>query len=193
MSRIGKLPVAIPQGVKVSFSSGTVTVEGSKGKLSYKPADGITVKVENSLVHVELIGFSVSEKKGKENNAEVVSKQLNSNYGTTRALINNMILGVSKGWKKTLQLNGVGYTAKLQGNKLTLAVGYSHDVVFELPKEIKCAVTKESIDLESCDRVLLGEYAARIRKSQPPEPYLGKGIKYSDEVIRRKAGKTGKK
>jgi large subunit ribosomal protein L6 len=104
-----------------------------------------------------------------------------------------MVKGVSAGWKKSLELHGVGYTAKLQGKNLVLAVGFSHDVTMLIPDAIKCTVTKNVIDLESNDRELLGTFAAKIRDVQPPEPYLGKGIKYSDETIRRKAGKTGKK
>jgi len=104
-----------------------------------------------------------------------------------------MVLGVTQGWKRSLEMVGVGFNAQLKGKDLVLAVGFSHDVTFEVPTEIKCAVTKTTIDLESADKELLGTFAARIRRVQPPEPYLGKGIKYSNEVVRRKAGKTGKK
>jgi large subunit ribosomal protein L6 len=104
-----------------------------------------------------------------------------------------MVKGVSAGWKKVLELNGVGYTAKLQGNNIVLAVGFSHDVTMEVPAGVKATVTKNQIELESADREVLGTFAAKIRDTQPPEPYLGKGIKYSDEIVRRKAGKTGKK
>jgi large subunit ribosomal protein L6 len=104
-----------------------------------------------------------------------------------------MVQGVSKGWKKNLELNGVGFVAKLQGPHLVLAVGFSHDVTMEVPSAIKCTVTKNTIDLESCDKELVGTFAAKVRQVQPPEPYLGKGIKYANETIRRKAGKTGKK
>jgi large subunit ribosomal protein L6 len=119
--------------------------------------------------------------------------QARADYGTARATINNMVLGVSTGWKKTLELNGVGYAAKLQGQKLVLSVGFSHDVTMDVPTSIKCIVAKNSIDMESADREALGTFAAKVRQVQPPEPYLGKGIKYSDEKVRRKAGKTGKK
>jgi large subunit ribosomal protein L6 len=104
-----------------------------------------------------------------------------------------MVKGVSAGWKKTLELNGVGFNAKLQGQKLVLAVGFSHDVTMDVPSAIKCNVQKNSIEMESADREILGTFAAKVRDVQPPEPYLGKGIKYSDEKVRRKAGKTGKK
>lgn len=178
MSRIGKLPVALPQGVKGSVSGSTVLVEGPKGKLSYSVRPGIKVELQNGNFIVSMIGSD---------------GQAKADYGTTRATINNMVKGVSAGWKKTLELNGVGYTAKLQGKNLVLAVGFSHDVTMQVPDAIKCAVNKNTVELESSDREILGTFAAKVRDVQPPEPYLGKGIKYSDETIRRKAGKTGKK
>jgi large subunit ribosomal protein L6 len=180
MSRIGKLPVAVPQGVKASVQAGAVVIEGPKGRLSYSPAKGISVVVEAG--HV-----IVSAGDNLEN------AQLKADFGTTRARINNMVKGVSTGWKRTLELNGVGFTAKLAGQSLTLAVGFSHDVVVQVPKELKCNIVKNVIELEGADRELIGQLAATIRKVQPPEPYLGKGIKYAEEKIRRKAGKTGKK
>ncbi len=178
MSRIGKRPVVIPQGVKASVNGGLVLVEGPLGKLQFQPGPGIVVAIDSGHVLVKV---------------EAESKQTQADYGTARATINNMVNGVSKGWKRSLELSGVGYTAKLQGQKLVLAVGFSHEVEFDVPKTIKCVVNKNAIELESCDRELLGTFASRIRKTQPPEPYLGKGIKYSEEVIRRKAGKAGKK
>ncbi len=178
MSRIGKLPVAIPAGVKGSVASGSVAVEGPKGKLTFVVRSGVNVEVIDGKFICSITGSDI---------------QSRANFGTTRATINNMVLGVSAGWKKSLELNGVGFVAKLQGKNLVLAVGFSHDVVMEVPGDIKCVVTKNLIDLESCDKELVGMFAAKIRQVQPPEPYLGKGIKYSDEVVRRKAGKTGKK
>jgi large subunit ribosomal protein L6 len=180
MSRIGKLPVALPQGVKANVQAGDIIIEGPKGRLSFRPAHGVQVAVEGGKVIV-----SAPE--------SVTNAQLKANYGTARARINNMVKGVSTGWKRSLELNGVGFTAKLAGQALTLTVGFSHEVVIEIPKEVKCNVTKNVIDLDSADRELVGQVAARIRKVQPPEPYLGKGIKYAEEKIRRKAGKTGKK
>jgi large subunit ribosomal protein L6 len=185
MSRVGKRPIEIPSGVKASVASGTVTVEGPKGKLDFKLGADINVVVEQG----KILLSPVVSGKGEDS----IADEHRARFGTARALINNMVTGVSKGWKRSLELNGVGFTAKLQGQVLTLAVGFSHDVVFDLPKEIKCSVTKNTIDLESADRQLVGNYAARIRKTQPPEPYLGKGIKYAEEKVRRKAGKTGKK
>lgn len=178
MSRIGKLPVALPQGVKGVVSGDVVSVEGPKGKLSFRIRPGIKVEVVDGSFIVSMTG---------------TDSQTNTHYGTARATINNMVKGVSTGWKKTLELHGVGYTAKLQGKNLVLAVGFSHDVTMLIPDAIKCSVTKNVIDLESSDRELLGTFAAKVRDVQPPEPYLGKGIKYSDEKVRRKAGKTGKK
>lgn len=178
MSRIGKLPVALPQGVKGVVSGSLVSVEGPKGKLSFSVRPGVNVALENGIFIVSLTGSDAQAK---------------ADYGTTRATINNMVKGVSAGWKKVLELNGVGYTAKLQGKNLVLSVGFSHDVTMQVPDVIKCAVTKNQIELESSDREILGMFAAKVRDVQPPEPYLGKGIKYSDEKVRRKAGKTGKK
>jgi large subunit ribosomal protein L6 len=178
MSRIGKLPVALPQGVKGAVSGNVVSVEGPKGKLSFGIRPGIQVDLKDGNFIVSMVGTDAQSK---------------ADYGTARATINNMVKGVSAGWKKVLELNGVGYTAKLQGKNLVLAVGFSHDVTMEVPGAIKATVTKNQIELESADREVLGTFAAKIRDTQPPEPYLGKGIKYSDEVVRRKAGKTGKK
>lgn len=179
MSRIGKLPVTVPSGVKTSIAAdGLVLVEGPRGKLSYRPGTGVKVLMNGDTIVVERTGQD---------------RQSQANYGTTRAILNNMVTGVSKGWKRSLELHGVGYTAKLQGSTLVLSVGFSHDVKMELPNEVKAAVNKNVIELECNDRQLLGVVAARIRKVQPPEPYLGKGIKYAEETIRRKAGKTGKK
>jgi large subunit ribosomal protein L6 len=178
MSRIGKLPVALPQGVKGAVSGAVVSVEGPKGKLSYTVRPGVKVELNDGKFAVSLVGADAQSK---------------ADYGTTRATINNMVKGVSAGWKKSLELNGVGYTAKLQGKNLVLSVGFSHDVTMVIPDAVKCTVNKNVIDLESNDREALGTFAAKCRDVQPPEPYLGKGIKYSDEKIRRKAGKTGKK
>jgi len=178
MSRIGKLPVVIPSGVKGMIANDIVSVEGPKGKLSFTIRSGVKVEVVDERFVVSIVG---------------TDNQSRANYGTTRATINNMVLGVSKGWKKTLELNGVGYVAKVQGKDLVLSVGFSHDVPMPIPAAVKCTLNKNQIELESCDKELLGTFAARIRQVQPPEPYLGKGIKYTTETIRRKAGKTGKK
>lgn len=188
MSRVGKQPVIIPQGVKASVQGNVVSIEGPKGKMSFTLGRGVKAAVEDGKVVVTPL-IVEKDRSGKQ----VIPTAVKANYGTARALINSMVLGVTKGWKRALEMNGVGFTAKLQGQKLTLAVGLSHDVVIDLPKEVTCTVTKNVIELESADRELLGTLAARIRKVQPPEPYLGKGIKYVGEKIRRKAGKAGKK
>ena len=178
MSRIGKQPVPVPGGVQVSIQEGAVSVKGPKGVLRMPLGAGVEVVQEGSSVIVQKTGSD---------------KQAQANYGTTRAHLKNMILGVTDGWKRSLELSGVGYTAKLEGNVLTLAVGYSHEVKVLIPEDLKCSVGKTTIDLEGCSRDLVGQLASRIRKVRPPEPYLGKGIKFSNEKIRRKAGKTGKK
>jgi len=178
MSRIGKLPVALPSGVKGGVAGGVVSVEGPKGKLSYTIRPGIGVELVDGKFVVSITGTDL---------------QARADYGTARATINNMVQGVSKGWKKVLELNGVGFNAKVQGQKIVLAVGFSHDVVLDIPTAVKCTVQKNTVELESADREILGTFAAKVRDVQPPEPYLGKGIKYAEEKIRRKAGKTGKK
>lgn len=178
MSRIGKLPVAVPQGVKGAVAGNVVSVEGPKGKLSFTVRPGVKVELADGSFVVSMTGSDGQSK---------------ADYGTARATINNMVQGVSKGWKRMLELNGVGFAAKLQGKNLVLAVGFSHEVSMEVPADIKAVVQKNSIELESANRELVGTFAAKIRQVQPPEPYLGKGIKYAEEKVRRKAGKTGKK
>ncbi len=183
MSRIGKLPVQIPAGVKAQLSGRHVLIEGPGGKLEMDLSPNVSLEQRDGALWVSAV------KSGDRRAA----KQINADFGTARALLNNMVVGVTKGWKKGLELVGVGYTATLKGSDLVLTAGYSHDVILKVPKEIKCAVTKNTIDLQSTHRELLGTFAAKIRKVRPPEPYLGKGIKYNNETIRRKAGKTGKK
>ncbi|RMG42775.1 MAG: 50S ribosomal protein L6 [Candidatus Dadabacteria bacterium] len=177
MSRIGKLPVEIPSGVQASVDKGVVSVQGPKGKLEYHLKPNIEVSlVDNTLV---------VKPRGSD-------KQTRADYGTTRAHLNNMVLGVTRGWQRKLELNGVGFNAQQKGQELVLSVGFSHDVTLRIPENVTCKVGKGTIELESCSKEAVGQFAARIRKVQPPEPYLGKGIKYAEETIRRKAGKTGK-
>lgn len=178
MSRIGKAPIQLPQGVKVSVSGAKVNVEGPKGKLHYDARSELKVVVDANLVKVELVKDT---------------PEARAIWGATRAHLNNMVTGVSTGWKRGLELNGVGYVAKVQGPKLVLSVGFSHDVEMTIPQGVKCTVNKNQLEMEGVDREVLGTFAAKVRKVQPPEPYLGKGIKYVEETIRRKAGKTGKK
>jgi large subunit ribosomal protein L6 len=178
MSRVGKLPVAVPAGVTVGIDGRVVNVSGPKGKLAYTIGSSVDVSQADGKIVVAIKGDT---------------KQARANFGTTRAIISNMVKGVTQGWKRSLELNGVGFTAKVAGKKLVLTVGFSHDVELEIPAEIKCAVNKNLIELESPDKQSIGTFAAIVRGTQPPEPYLGKGIKYSEEKVRRKAGKTGKK
>jgi large subunit ribosomal protein L6 len=179
MSRIGKLPVVIPAGVTVDVKEGNdVTVKGPKGTLerTFVPQIGIEVK-ENEVI--------VTRPDDKKENKAL--------HGLTRALIHNMVVGVSEGFKKVLEVNGVGYKAQKQGKKLVLSLGYSHPVEMEDPEGIESAVEGNKITVSGISKEKVGQYAAEIRGKRPPEPYKGKGIKYSDEIIRRKVGKTGKK
>lgn len=181
MSRIGRLPVPIPQGVKVGIDKNEVTVEGPKGKLvrSFPPED-----LEVALQDGEIVVI----RKGDQRRRRAL-------HGLTRALINNMVTGVTEGFTRDLDVVGVGYRAELQGNNLVLYVGYSHPVTFEPPEGIQFFVEKggRSFSISGIDKEMVGEYAARVRRVRPPEPYKGKGIQYRGEVVRRKAGKAGKK
>ena len=183
MSRIGKLPVAVPSGVQVNVQGNTVSVKGPKGTLSQTIADGITLEMEENKVVVKR---STEQKRHK------------SLHGLYRSLLANMIKGVSQGYKIEQELVGVGYRASNQGQMLDLVLGHSHHVVFELPTEVKVSTKTERgsnpmIILESHDKQLIGQVAAKIRSIRKPEPYKGKGIKYSNEQIVRKAGKTAGK
>ena len=182
MSRIGKAPVSIPAGVNVTVNGKVVTVKGPKGELVQNIAETISVKVDQNEVVLERASESISDK---------------SLHGLTRSLINNMVIGVSEGYKKELELVGVGYRASSQGQVLELSLGYSHNIFLELPNEVKVETVSERnqnprITLESCDKQLVGQVAAKIRSFRKPEPYKGKGIKFRGEQIRRKAGKSAK-
>jgi large subunit ribosomal protein L6 len=177
MSRIGKQAVVVPNQVEVAVQGGLVSVKGPKGALSLTCPSGTSVAYADGRIQVSCFAKS---------------KQARADYGTTRALVLNMVRGVSKGWSKKLLLNGVGYQAKQTGNSLVLIVGYSHEVNMEVPANVVCRAGGTTIELESADRDLLGMFAAKIRDVAPPEPYLGKGIRYDTETVRRKAGKTGK-
>lgn len=179
MSRIGKRPIEIPQGVKVVLSDSTVTVQGPKGTLSRKIVSGINVLVGDKEIVLS-----------KEND----SLKTSGAYGLTRTLISNMVTGVTKGFERALEINGVGYRAEAKGDVLNLSLGYSHPVNFPLPQGITVEVEKMTkMVVKGIDKELVGQTAAKIRSFRGPEPYKGKGIKYADEVILRKAGKTGKK
>lgn len=180
MSRIGKHPVAIPAGVTVTITPDSVTVKGPKGELTQQIKE-VTVKQEGDQIIVERPVHN--------------DKLAHSLYGTYRALIANMVHGVSEGFTKQLELVGVGYRASSQGQKLDLALGFSHNVIFELPAEIKVETVSEKgqnpiVKLYSHDKELLGKVCAKIRSLRKPEPYKGKGIKFVGEIIRRKAGKS---
>ena len=179
MSRIGRLPVAIPAGVTVEIKENNhVTVKGPKGTLERVLPSEMEIKQEDGHVVVT-----------RPNDL----KKMKSLHGLTRTLIQNMVVGVSEGYTKTLEVNGVGYRAAKQGNKLVLSLGYSHPVEMVDPEGISSAVDGNKIVVSGIDKEKVGQYAAEIRDKRRPEPYKGKGIKYADEVIRRKVGKTGKK
>lgn len=180
MSRIGKLPIVLPAGVSISAEGNVVTVKGPKGELSQTIDPSISVAVEDGQVHV----LRSSDE-----------KQERAFHGLYRALIHNMVVGVSEGYKKELELVGVGYRASNKGNILELSLGYTHPIFFELPKEVKVETKSERnknplIILESFDKQLLGQVCAKIRSFRKPEPYKGKGVKFVGEVIRRKSGKS---
>lgn len=179
MSRIGRLPVAIPAGVTVEVNEANhVVVKGPKGTLERTLPVEMAIKVEDGHVVVT-----------RPNDL----KKMKSLHGLTRTLIQNMVVGVSEGYTKTLEVNGVGYRAAKQGNKLVLSLGYSHPVEMVDPEGLTSAVDGNKIVVSGIDKEKVGQYAAEIRDKRRPEPYKGKGIKYADEVIRRKVGKTGKK
>lgn len=179
MSRIGRLPVTVPAGVQVKIENTEVCVKGPKGELSYKFSPLMKVDLENGQVVVQ------------RSSDEASIKAL---HGTTRALINNMVTGVSTGFSRSLVIEGVGYRAEMDGAKLVLYVGYSHPVVVEPPDGIKFdADTKaKTITISGFDKELVGQTAANVREIRPPEPYKGKGLRYSNEFVRRKPGKAGK-
>ena len=184
MSRIGKLPIAIPSGVTVEYKDGIVSVKGPKGEMSQKVDSSIKVNVADG--HVT---FEVDE------NSPVNIKQKQAFHGLYRSLVNNMVVGVSEGYKKVLELVGVGYRVSNQGNIIEFALGYTHPIFIELPKVVKVETKRERnqnplLMLESCDKQLLGLICAKIRSFRKPEPYKGKGILFQGEVIRRKSGKT---
>ena len=179
MSRIGRLPVAIPAGVTVDIADGNkVTVKGPKGTLERVLPEEMEIKLEDGHVVVT-----------RPNDL----KKMKSLHGLTRTLIHNMVVGVSEGYEKVLEVNGVGYRAAKSGNKLTLSLGYSHPVEMIDPEGLESVVDGNKITVKGIDKEKVGQYAAEIRDKRRPEPYKGKGIKYADEVIRRKVGKTGKK
>lgn len=180
MSRIGKLPITVPGGVTITVGDGnTVTVKGPKGTLTEKLSPAMELSEENGVLTVKRPSDS---------------KEHRSLHGLTRSLVHNMVVGVTEGYKKSLEINGVGYRAAKEGNKLILTIGYSHPVeVSEIPGITIEVPQPNQIVISGCDKQMVGQFAAEVREKRPPEPYKGKGIKYTDEVIRRKVGKTGAK
>lgn len=178
MSRIGKVPVVIPEKVTVSVNFPAIKVKGPKGELSFNLHETVNVEIKEGKV-------LVTPKKD--------TLEARSQWGTARTQISNMVTGVSTGFVKSLEFNGVGYKAAVQGTTLTLSLGYSHVIDFPLPAGITAKVTKNVIDIEGFNKNLIGDVAAKIRSFREPEPYKGKGVRYIDEVIKRKAGKSGGK
>ncbi len=175
MSRIGKKPVELPSGVEASLSGQTVTVKGPKGSREFTATDDVQITIDGNVVTVE--------PRGK-------SKRARQQWGMSRTMVANLVEGVTNGFKKELELSGVGYRAQAQGNKLTLNLGYSHDVIFDVPEGVSVTTPKQTeVVVEGIDQQLVGQVAANIREWRSPEPYKGKGIKYKGEYIFRKEGK----
>ncbi len=179
MSRVGKLPIPLPKGVEVTLSEAILTVKGPKGTLTRSVPESVDVEIGKETIEFKRRSESIEAR---------------STHGLIRALVNNMVRGVSEGFVKGLEIQGTGYRAEVQGSNLNLSLGYSHPVQFPLPVGIKASVEKANIvRLEGIDIEVLGETAARIRALRPVEPYKGKGVRYAGEHVRRKAGKTGSK
>lgn len=178
MSRIGKKPVSVPDKVTVTIQNNVIDVKGPKGALTFTYNSGVVVEKKENTIVVSPADSSLKNR---------------GLWGLTRTLVGNMVTGVTDGFTKTLEFNGVGYKAAVAGNVITLNLGYSHPIEYTLPVGIEVKVTKNVIDVIGCDKELVGFVAAKIRSFRGPEPYKGKGIKYANETIIRKAGKTGKK
>lgn len=177
MSRVGKLPIAIPSGVTITIEPSEITVTGSKGTLKQFAIPGITVEQKDQ----ELIVTRANDE-----------PKIRAKHGLMRALLNNMVQGVSQGFSKKLEINGVGYRVALQGADLKMNLGFSHDVIYKIPAEVKAEVAQNTITVSGISKQQVGQVAAEIRALKKPEPYKGKGIKYEGERIIRKAGKSGK-
>lgn len=179
MSRVGKAPVNIPDGVDVKIQKNLVTVKGPKGELKWTYPAGIKVSVQDNTVIIE---------------RPAETKQFMSLHGTTRSIIANMVTGTSAGYKREMEIIGVGYRAQVQGQKITFTLGYSHPITFNLPEGVTAQIDKKQtqLTLEGIDKYLVGQVAANIRSLRPPNVYKGKGVRYADEIVRLKAGKAGK-
>lgn len=179
MSRIGKLPIVVPGGVKISFVDSVLSIKGPNGTLNRQIMSAVSLNITDASIEVARCDDSTSARAA---------------HGLTRTLINNMVVGVTKGFQRDLEINGVGYRAEVKGKELVLALGYSHPINFAIPDGITIDVEKMTkLSVKGYDKEMVGQTAAKIRSFRGPEPYKGKGIKYADETILRKAGKTGKK
>jgi len=177
MSRIGKKVIAIPKGVKVDIKPGVVEVQGPKGKLQQPLPAGIGFELEGDQLHARLLRDDSG---------------LGAFHGLARSLVNNAVQGVSEGWKKELDIVGVGYRAEMKGQQVVLALGYSHPIIFDVPKGIDIAIDKQThITVTGVDRQLVGQVAANLRRLREPDPYQQKGVRYTGEMLKKKAGKTG--
>jgi large subunit ribosomal protein L6 len=177
MSRIGKLPIKVPSGVTITVDDNSIVVNGPSGSLEQFMMPGILIKQENNEIYV---------------NRTTDEKEHRAKHGLMRSLINNMVIGVTKGFIKKLEINGVGYRANMEGNKLKLSLGFSHDVFYSIPDDIKVSIEQNIITVSGISKQRVGQIAAEIRALKKPEPYKGKGIKYVGERIIRKSGKSGK-
>jgi large subunit ribosomal protein L6 len=178
MSRIGKKPVTIPEKVKIDYKDKVITVKGEKGSLTSTIHPEIDLAIEDKIIQVTM---------NKETRSNMALQ------GMVRSIVDNMVVGVSKGFEKKLEINGLGYRAEVKGNSIVFNLGYSHPIDFKLPDGVSASIEKATVTLAGIDKQLVGQTAATIRKLRPPEPYKGKGIKYDTERIQRKAGKTGTK
>jgi large subunit ribosomal protein L6 len=177
MSRIGKKPITIPKGVTIKVDGSDVDVKGPKGQMKQALPPGVTAAIEDGT----LVTKKISD-----------DKQLDKFHGLARSLVNNAVLGVTEGWKRELDIVGVGYRAEMKGQQVHLALGYSHPVVFDIPKGIEVAIEKQThITVTGVDRQLVGQVAANLRRLRKPDPYQQKGVRYTGEVLKKKAGKTG--
>jgi large subunit ribosomal protein L6 len=175
MSRIGRQPVPMPKGVSLAQKPGQFSVKGPKGELTKPMPAGVSIKIEAEKAIVS------REDDSRENRAR---------HGLVRAHLANMVKGVSEGWKRELEINGVGYRAEVSGDSVTFALGYSHPIVYKLPKSVTAKVEKNRLTLTSADKDVLGQVSAKMRELRPPEPYKGKGVKYAEEIIKKKVGKA---
>lgn len=177
MSRVGKKPIPVPETTKITFTDRVLTVEGTKGKLSRTIHPDVALDIEDNQIQLSV----------RRND-----KKTKAQWGTARALVANMVTGVNQGFERVLEINGIGYRAEVKGNSIDLNLGFSQPIHFDLPEGISAQVEKNTLRLSGIDKEKLGFAASSIRKFRPPEPYKGKGVKYAEEIVVRKAGKTGK-